>query len=153
MNSVGLSRLERIQLRLGDVTEADGLEGEYLGITKGIRRRRVSIDESLSRCQREPNRPDSHHGGRRWTIGTMHVVATLRRMKHRHRRGVRDCSRVMAVGNPQARRARDRTMRLDEPHSPVAGFHSTGRRAVGLEQPLPSRRGCCARPTRRCATR
>jgi hypothetical protein len=30
LNSVGLSRLERIQLRLGEVTESDGLEGEYL---------------------------------------------------------------------------------------------------------------------------
>lgn len=46
LNSVGLSRLERIQLRLGEVTELDGLEGEYLGVTEGIRRRRVSIDEA-----------------------------------------------------------------------------------------------------------
>src|ERR1700678_367181 len=28
------------------------------------------------------------------------------------------------------------TVGLDEPHSPVAGFYSTGRRAVGLEQPF-----------------
>ena len=34
----------------------------------------------------------------------MHVVATLHRMKHRRRCGVRDCSRIVAVGNPQASR-------------------------------------------------
>src|SRR5277367_287553 len=108
LSSVGLSRLRCIQvyprciqLRFGKVTDSDGLESVYLGITKGIRRRRVSTHEA--RTGASVHQTDVI----RIVPGSMRVLANvpLRRATHRRRRVVRDCSRVIAIGNPAAGRA------------------------------------------------
>jgi hypothetical protein len=137
LSSVGLSRLRCIQvyprcleLRFGKVTDSDGSESVYLGITKGIRRRRVSTHEA--RTIASVHQTDVI----RTVPGSMRALANCPYPGRRTAVGA-ESRFVIAIGNPAAGRAarshgEARTVRLDEAHSPVAGSYST----VGPELPL-----------------
>jgi len=139
--------LWRIQSRLGEVTSSNGLESVYRSITKCIRRRRVSTDDALGSAT--VNQTDVIRGVAEtlviWVnacLGYCGPAPGEAPPSPRSSRLLPCYGDRQSAGWPSRAIARwGCTAGLDEPLSPVAGFHSTGRRAVGARTAIAAANG------------